>query len=640
VSFIKFDVFLKLIQPRIKSLKNTLRRFVNIKGEPLDIVGVVSIQLILDKFNEAFETELFVLKESLIACDIILGRDFIEKGNFVISCNNLEAGLDHENENINLLDCLPLFVDGHTSRLEEILDNISVDPDPEIRYRLTQLIKKIEETQYGIIDDDYTVRVYLKDDSVFAFAPRRFAHAEHLQLLKITDDLMERGIIKSSISPYCSRIVLVKKKNGEPRLCVDLRPLNSRVLKQNYTFPVIEDCLSRLVGKSIFTLLDLKDGFHQIKVYHESTKYFSFATPDGQFEYTRLPFGYAEAPAEFQKRIIQILNHLIRQDKILVYIDDILIPSRSIDENLLILKETLTLLKRYGFEINYKKCIFLKTEIEFLGYVVSYNKATLSPRHTEAISKFKQPTNVHEVQRFLGLANYFWRFIKNFSLKAKPLQNLLRKDTDFVFTQECLQSFESLKMELVSSPILILYNPSAETEVDACNQGLGGVLLQKQETRKWAVVAYFSQTTNAAETRYHSYELEMLTIVRTIERFHLYLYGIFFTIVTDCNALVYAINKASLNPRIARWTLTLQNYNFKVIHRPGDKMRHVDALSRAVLYVHEMPLEKELEFRQITDPKLKQISEDLEFNDSDKFSLMNGLVGNAALILNLRYPSR
>jgi len=281
----------------------------------------------------------------------------------------------------------------------------------------------------------------------------------------------------------------------------------------------------------------------------------------------------------------------------------------------------------YGFEINYKKCIFLKTEIEFLGYVVSYNKATLSPRHTEAISKFKQPTNVHEVQRFLGLANYFKRFIKDFSLKAKPLLNLLRKDTDFVFTQECLQSFESLKTELVSSPVLTLYNPFAETEVhtDACSQGLGGVLLQKQETKKWAVVAYFSQTTNAAETRYHSYELEMLAIVRTIKRFHLYLYGIFFTIVTDCNALVYAMNKASLNPRIARWTLTLQNYNFKVIHRPGDRMRHVDALSRAVLYVHEMPLERELEFRQITDPKLKQISEDLEFNN-DKFSLVNSLV--------------
>jgi len=200
------------------------------------------------------------------------------------------------------------------------------------------------------------------------------------------------------------------------------------------------------------------------------TKYFSFATLDGQFEYTRLPFGYSEAPAKFQKRIIQILNPLIRQDKIIVYIDDILIPSESVDKNFKVLKETLTLLKR--FEVNYSKCLFAKKKIEFLGYVISYNEATLSPRHTEAIDKFKQPTNVHEVQRFLGLASYFRRFIKDFSTKAKPLQNLLRKDVKFCFDKECKQSFDLLKKELVSSPILALYNPSAENELhtDACSR--------------------------------------------------------------------------------------------------------------------------------------------------------------------------
>jgi len=225
------------------------------------------------------------------------------------------------------------------------------------------MIKGIEETRYDIVQDNYSVEVHLKDESIFAFAPRRFAHVERLQLRQITDDLMERGIIKNSISPYCSRVVLVKKKNGQPRLCIDLRPLNARIAKQKYPFPVIEDCLSRLVNKTVFTLIDLKDGFHQIKVHENSTKYFAFATPDGQFEYTRLPFGYSEAPAEFQKRIIQILNPLIRQDKIIVYIDDILIPSKSADENLQTLKETLVLLKRYGFEVNYKKCLFLKTKI-------------------------------------------------------------------------------------------------------------------------------------------------------------------------------------------------------------------------------------------------------------------------------------
>jgi len=156
------------------------------------------------------------------------------------------------------------------------------------------------------------------------------------------------------------------------------------------------------------------------------------------------------------------------------------------------------------------------------------------------INKFKQPTNVHEVQRFLGLTNYFRKFIKDFSLKAKPLHNLLRKDVIFCFNQNCIDSFNLLKNELVTYPVLALYDPSAETELhtDACSQGLGGVLLQKQTTGLWSVIAYFSQTTNSAESKYHSYELEMLAIVRAVQRFHLYLYGLNFTIVTDCNALV------------------------------------------------------------------------------------------------------
>jgi len=141
------------------------------------------------------------------------------------------------------------------------------------------------------------------------------------------------------VSPYCARVIPVRKRNGQMRLCVDLRPLNSRVEKQKFPFPVIEECLTRLGNKIVFTLIDLKDSFHQINVHPNSTKYFSFAIPDGQFEFTKLSFGYSESPAEFQKRLIQILSPLIRQDKILVYIDDILIPSETVEENLTVLKK-------------------------------------------------------------------------------------------------------------------------------------------------------------------------------------------------------------------------------------------------------------------------------------------------------------
>lgn len=260
--------------------------------------------------------------------------------------------------------------------------------------------------------------------------------------------------------------------------------------------------------------------------------------------------------------------------------------------------------------------------------MISEDGITLSTRHTAAISNFPQPRNVKMIQQFLDLTSYFRKFVENFALKAKPLQNLLRKDTKFLFDDACMNAFVTLKKELISPTILALYNPTAETELhtDVCSQGLGAILMQRQKNGVWLPVAFYSQTTNQAESNYHSFELEMLAVVKAIERFHIYLYGIEFTVVTDCNSLVYAINKANLNPRVARWTLTLQGYRFKMTHRPGHRMAHVDALSRSIHYVNALPLERELEFRQLLDPRIKEIAGELEFNDNPKFLLINGLV--------------
>lgn len=420
----------------------------------------------------------------------------------------------------------------------------------------------------------------------------------------------------------------MRKKNGSLRLCIDLHPLNERVVKQKYPFPLIEDCLTRLSNKIVFTLLDLKDGFHQVKIHPDHTKFFAFATPDGQFEFTRLPFGYCEAPAEFQRCLMQIMQPLIRDDKVIIYMDDILIPAVSVEENLAILREVMLLFKQYGLQLNYDKCCFLRTTIEYLGYIISPSGITISLRHTKAVREFPQPTKVVEVQRFLGLTNYFRKFIRDYAVKAKPLQNLLRKQSKFDFDSKCVAAFELLKQELINSPILRLYNPSVDTELhtDASAIAIAAILLQRQDTSQWAPVAYFSQSTNAAESKYHSFELEMLAVVKSVERFHIYLYGLDFTIVTDCHALVYAVNKAHLNPRIARWTLRLQNYRFKVTHRAGTKMAHVDALSRIVALVDCMPLEKELEYRQLKDSKLKSIAESLETAEDKRFELLDGLV--------------
>lgn len=323
--------------------------------------------------------------------------------------------------------------------LEDLLTDVNIDFDLDSKKELISLFKEVGKTPVSVGQDDYTVKVNLKDESIFAYAPRKFAWSERMQIREITDDLLARGIIRPSSSPYCARVVPVRKKNGSLRLCVDLRPLNAKIIKQKYPFPLIEDCLTRLSNKTVFKLLDLKDGFHHIKLHPEHSKYFSFATPDGQFEYLRLPFGFCEAPAEFQKRIVQILQPLIRDDKVIVYIDDILIPSVSVEDNLKVLKQVLLLIKQYEFQLNYKKCSFLKTTIEYLGYVISPSGITLNTKHVEAVENFPQPKKLVEVQRFLRLTNYFRKFIKDYAVKAKPLNNLLRKSIIFNFDEKCIE---------------------------------------------------------------------------------------------------------------------------------------------------------------------------------------------------------
>jgi hypothetical protein len=632
VSFISLSNFRKLFGLTEKALEPVTEKFNALPKTPIDILGKFNSTIVFEYFPDRnFTIALHVIATDFSDIDMIIGRDLMDNHNLTLIYNAGRASLDSFTSRLPQPNVY--FAETVT---ETIIDDCEIDYDLSDKLALKNIILSCENRVAPVINDDFYVRVKLKDTSTYAYAPRKFAYSERQKMREIIDDLLGRGIIKISTSPYCARIVPVRKKNGELRLCVDLRPLNARIDKQKYPFPVIEDCLARLGNKSVFTLLDLKDGFHQIKVHPEDTKYFAFATPDGQYEFTKLPFGYSEAPAEFQKRIVQVLQPLIRQDKVIVYIDDIVIATDSVKENLEVIEEVLSILKSYNFELNYFKCQFLKKQIEYLGYIISPGKITMSDRHTAAVKAFPVPRNVHQVRRFLGLTNFFRKFVQNYACIAKPLNNLLKKSVDFCFDKDCVKAFEKLKSELTAYPILRLYSPAAQTELhtDASSQGLGAILLQKQTDGNWAPIAYYSQATNKAEANYHSFELEMLAIVRAIERFHIYLYGLEFKVITDCNALTYAINKANLNPRIARWTLLLQNYCFKVEHRPGKRMTHVDALSRQIYYLEALPVERELEFRQLQDARLKEIAVSLEYGESDlanKFELIDGLVYRKSL---------
>lgn len=460
------------------------------------------------------------------------------------------------------------------------------------------------------------MRIELKDHVPVTYRPYRLSLSEREKVNNIINGLLANGIIQESTSEYASPIILVAKKNGDARLCVDYRALNRKTVKDKFPMPLIDDQIDSLSGQVYFTTLDLTSGYHQIPVADDSKRLTAFVTPDGHYEYNRMPFGLTNAPAVFQRLILKVLK-LRRIPGVLAYMDDIIIPSKTIPEGMSKLREVLSLLRTVNLTLNLDKCNFFKRNIHYLGYEISSEGVRPGQEKTRAVINFKTPTNVHEVRQFIGLCSFFRRFVQDFASVARPLTTLTKTTTPWVWGDDQKRAFSKLKEVLTSRPVLAIYNPEYETELhtDACLTGLGGILLQRQNrSLPLHPVAYFSRQTTAEEQRFHSYELETLAVVASLNRFRVYLLGIEFTIVTDCNALRTTLTKRDLVPRIARWWLLVQEYSFSVEYKPGVQIAHADALSRnsisesnehlSVLQIGEVHW---LQSVQMSDPRLSHI---------------------------------
>ena len=327
-------------------------------------------------------------------------------------------------------------------------------------------------------------------------------------------------MIRPSNSEYASPIVLTRKKSGDLRLCIEYRALNKITLRDNYPLPLIDDQLDALEGKKYFSLLDLNDGFHHLDVAPDSIKLTSFVTPFGEYEYLKMPFGLKTAPATFQRVVNTAFADLIKSGKISVYIDDVMIATRTLEEQIEVLTEVFRAMTENKMELKLEKCSFLYTEIKFLGYVVSAEGIRPSKKGLEAIEGFPEPQTVLQLQRFLGLCQYFRKYVEGFAVIAKPLYDLLKKDTVFVFGESQVNAFETLKGKLTEKLLLAIYNPRdpAELHCDASSVGFGSVLLQRKEDGRFHPIFFFSKRTTECESKYHSFELEMLSIIYARER--------------------------------------------------------------------------------------------------------------------------
>lgn len=475
---------------------------------------------------------------------------------------------------------------------------------------------------------DFEMQIDLMDTKPIVYRPYRLSHAERETVRETVDELLRLDIIQESKSDYASPILMVRKKSGEQRLCVDFRALNNKTVKDRFPLPLIDDQVSNLSGNNYFTTLDLASGYYQIPMSKDSRHLTGFVTPDGHYEFKRMPFGLANAPAVFQRMINKILGNR-RFEYALAYLDDVLIPSKDVEEMFLRLEDILSLFRQNGLTLNLAKCRFFDTTVNYLGYDISSQGIRPSEAKVLAVREFPTPCNVHEVRQFLGLTGFFRRFIKGYGEVARPLTSLLKKDSQWRWTSVEEHAFNFLKEKLIDRPVLALYDPKLETELhtDASSLGIGGILMQWQrDSRVLKPVAYFSRQTTPEERHLHSYELETLAVVCSLKKFRVYLLGLHFKVYTDCAALRTTMTKRDLIPRIARWWLQMSEYTFDIEYRPGVQMSHVDALSRntklsvdpddnAFVSVYTIEKQNWLLSLQIADPDISRIHNILKPED-------------------------
>lgn len=473
------------------------------------------------------------------------------------------------------------------------------------------------------------MEIVLQDEKPVFSRPRKLPVPEEEEVEKQVQKWLSEGIIRPSCSDFCSPVTLVGKKDGTKRLCIDFRRINKQIVKDRYPLPIIEHQIDRLQDSVVFSTLDLENGFFHVPIKERSKKYTGFVVKDGQYEFNRVPFGLYNSPSVFQRFINVVFRPLEKQGIMLTYLDDIVVLGKTNEEAMVNLGKVLDEASQNGLQIKWKKCQFLQRKIKYLGYVVENGTIKPSTEKSLAVKNFKIPKNAKEVHSFLGLAGYFRRFVSNFSLIAKPLSDLLKKDAVFELGPPQLQAFGELKLILISEPVLKIFKYGRETELhtDASKWGYGAILLQKNsEDGSLHPVSYMSRKTTTAEEKYSSYELEVLAVIEAVKKYRVYLLGQPFKIVTDCSAFEMTMKKKDLATRVARWALLLQEFDYIVEHRAGVRMRHVDALSRAPIMLIESSIVSKLRVAQTADSNIQMNKQLLENGPFENYECCNGIM--------------
>jgi len=464
-----------------------------------------------------------------------------------------------------------------------------------------------EETPLGCLPDiKHSIRT--KDAQPIRTRQWRLPESARTTIRKECDQMLKDGIIEPSNSPWLSPVVLVKKKDGGIRFCVDYRNLNKITIVDTYPMPRLDQSLDDLSGKLWFTALDARSAYWTIEVEPRDRPKTAFSDGYRLFQFRRMPFGLATAPSTFQRAINTVLNPVLGHHA-LAYLDDVVIYSHNFEEHLAHLDETLHLLARSGFKLNISKCQFAKNEFKFLGFLVTPEGILPDPSKVEAISKMTPPRTVRQVRQFLGATGFFRRHIEHYATVAAPLTKLLRKSEKFQWGPDQQVAFQKLIAHLTAAPVLRKpdFQRRFEVHTDASSVAIGACLLQRDDKGRPQAVAYFSRKLRDSEKAFAPIDFEALAVVEAVRHFDPYLYGRPFDIFTDHQPLVGVFKKPTRSPRMTRWGHELALYNYDLKYKPGAVNRVPDLLSRKINLIDDPLSPQVVANAQGEDPLWREI---------------------------------
>ena len=468
----------------------------------------------------------------------------------------------------------------------------------------------------------------------FRMRARRFPLSQEKEVESMINDLLAKQAIRPSNSPYCSVIVLVKKADGSLRFCIDFRKLNSITRPDAFPLPRIDGLIDSLTGKAVFSSLDLKSGYYNIRIRDEDVHKTAFVFRDQLFEWLRMPFGLSNAPATFSRAMREVFRQQLGR-YVAVYIDDILVYSDTMEEHMEHLRDVLRTVNDAGLKLNPNKCHFAQSEVKYLGHLIGREGIRVDPRKVDAIRNFPKPETKQQMQRFLGILNYLRRFCVNLAKCTDLLFGLLvglsGPGAPLKWTEEASVAFEEVRVMVSSTPVLqmpVVGQPYFVT-TDASMNGIGAVLEQGDET-DLRPVAYASKATTKAERKYSTTHLEARAVIFALDAFRSYLTGERIVIFTDHKPLLSLFTKELPNSKLYRWLLILQSYNVELRYKPGALNVVADALSRAPLEAPHVAgphddvssasfvMTESIRVVSLTDPD--QRNKLIEFNHSGRFA--------------------